>query len=95
MINEYKTVFDIEREQGYEEGFQRGEQRGEQRRKQQVRNMVKTYLTQRFPRLTQTALNRILSITDADALESVFNLALSSDSLASFKKSVRALAPTI
>ncbi len=84
MISEYKTVFDIERERAYEEGEQRAS-----------RNMLRKVLTNRFPSITQTALKRILSITDAAALESVFDVALSSNSLADFKKSVRALAPTI
>ena len=44
MFDDFKSVFDVEREQGYEEGKEVG--------LQSSRHMLKTYLTQRFPRIS-------------------------------------------
>ncbi len=75
---------------GLEEGEQKGEQRGEQKR---LRAMLKNCIVLRFPQTSQTTINDILSITDSNVLESIFNVACTSDSLDSFQRNIRGMAP--
>ncbi len=94
MTREIKSFYDLGRASGWEdgrasglnEGEQRGEQRGEQKR---LRAMLKNCIVLRFPQTSQTTINDILSISDSNVLESIFNVACTSDSLDSFQRNIR------
>jgi len=58
-----------------------------------VRKMLKQCIDLRFPRISQTMLNGILSITDVNILESIFSVACTSDSLDKFQKGIQGIAP--
>jgi len=74
----------------YDIGRYYGSKEGEQKR---LRNMLEQCISLRFPRITQTAMNGILSIDDSNVLESIFRIACSSDSLDNFQRDIRGIAP--
>ncbi len=74
------------RASGWKDALEEGEQK-------RLRNMLKNCIVLRFPQTSQTTLNNILSITDSNVLESIFNVACTSDSLDSFQRDIRGMAP--
>ena len=82
MTRKIESFYDLGRISGLEEGEQRG-----------LRNMLKNCIVLRFPQTSQTTINNILSITDSNVLESIFNVACTSDSLDAFQKNIRGIAP--
>jgi len=88
MTFKIESIYDIGRYYGSKEGEQRGEQK-------RLRSMLEQCISLRFPRITQTTLNGILSINDSNVLESIFKIACTSDSLDSFQRDIRAVAPIV
>lgn len=85
MTREIKSFYDLGRLSGLEDGRASGLEEGEKR----FRNMLKKCIVLRFPQASQTMVDKILSISDSDVLESIFNVACTADSLDSFQRDVR------
>ena len=90
MKNEINSIYDLGVMEGKREGKREGKQEGKQ---EGVRGMLEQCIVLRFPQIAQSTMNAVLSITDVELLKSIFRVACTADSLDSFQRDIRGIAP--
>ncbi len=86
MKSEINSIYGLGVLEGRREGKQEGKREG-------VRNMLEQCIVLRFPQIARSTMNALKSITDVELLKSIFRVACTADSLDSFQRDIRGIAP--